>query len=233
MAPCVASPSGAGTSAGGLALSLLAWSAILILFIWFAGLVHIDGGSLRISWSEIGTTRAPAADGLVVAQYWGRSLGIGPYDGVILAAVRCLAIGIAAGGAIAIMRLLVVPLAWGSAMRGEQAACTRACANAMCARIMAALVATWILFGTILFAAAAVVPPAALGAVQIAGRAGVGAILLLGPSVLLSRQVKVASRMPGFIEPRRGAPFAAMIQFLCGTALVVLLALIGSVLTLQ
>lgn len=232
IAPGAAQPIGPGSTGLGLVISIAMWSIVLVLFIWFGGLIHIDGDGRRIAWSEIATTRAPVNEGIVLAQYWGKTLGVGPYDGVLLAAVRCLSIGIAAAGSIVLMRWVVVPLVWKDAFTGSTRANARACANVMCARFIAVLTVKWMFLTSCVFLMAAILPAEAIVALQLVGRVGVGTILLLGPGVWLARHMRIARGVTGYVAPQHTALFAAVLQVLCSTAVVIALVLLGAMATL-
>lgn len=211
---------------------MIAWTALLTLFVWFGGLVHLDADGVRLSWSEISSTRIGAAGEHLVADIGDKKLSIGPYTSASIPVARCIASVLAVAGSIVLMRAVILPLTWDRKADMQIRARRRAAANVLCSKIMGAQVLWWITIATLLFIAAIIAPASMLTVTRIIGRGSLGIIVLLGPTLLLIPHIDPLTSLTD-----RGAIIhswwiAAIVQFLAGSALLVLLVLIGAALSM-
>ena len=110
----------------------------------------------------------------------------------------------------------------------------RAGANVLCSKIMAAQVLWWLAIATLLFVVAMIAPASMLPLERGIGRGALGVIVLLGPTMLMFPQI---DPLPVTTAASRGAVIgnswvAAIVQFLAGSALLLLLVLIGASLSM-
>ncbi len=227
-------PTAAGTSNNAFAFKMIGWTTLLTLFVWFGGLIHLDADGVRLSWSEISSMRIGAAGEHLIATIGGKEFSIGPYASAPIPVARCLASVFAITGAMLLMRFLILPLTWERGFDEQGRSMQRAGANVLCSKIMAAQVLWWLAIATLLFVVAMIAPASMLPLERGIGRGALGVIVLLGPTMLMFPQI---DPLPVTTAASRGAVIgnswvAAIVQFLAGSALLLLLVLIGASLSM-
>ena len=221
-------PASAGATNGSFIGRLIGWTLLLTLFIWFGGLVHLDAEGVRLSWSEISSTRIGAAGEHVIATFSEKEFSIGPYTSEPLTVARCIASVLTVAGSIFLMRFLILPMTWDRKADLRVNNLRRAAANLLCGQIMAAQVLWWIAIATLLFLAAMIAPASMLTLARIFGRGLIGVIVLLGPASLMIPHFDPMASLTDQGAIIHSSWVAALVQFLVGAALLVMLYFAGA-----
>ena len=227
----VINPTSAGATNSSFVGRMIGWTLLLTLFIWFGGLVHLDAEGVRLSWSEISSTRIGGTAGHSVATFGEKEFSIGPYLSEPLVVARCIAAVLMVAGSIFLMRFLILPMTWDRKADPRINNNRRAAANLLCGQIMAAQVLWWIAIATLLFLVAMIAPASMLTLARIIGRGMIGVIVLLGPASLMIPHFDPMASLTDQGAIIHSPWVAALVQFLVGTALLVMLYFVGAAFT--
>lgn len=211
---------------------IFVWSCALMLFVWLAGLIHIESAGIRLTWSEMTSIRQGSTGGHTIMVLGSKNLGAGPYVSDPLTVVRCIAAVFTIAGSVILTRFLVLPLTWDRKTPMDDLNTRRAGANIVCANIMKAQVIWWIALTTLIFVAAIILPENVLITLRMIGRVSLAVIVLLGPALFLLPQInplRAPAEIGAVIHSRW---IAALIQLLISAVVIIAMYLIGAALSM-
>jgi hypothetical protein len=207
-------------------LQAIGWGAILLFFVWFGGFVCVRTDDMRLAWSEIGSASSASGAGHLIADLGTRRLEIGPYQSGALSALRCLIVVATLLGSVAAMRFVALPLIWRASDHPTRRAAAHA-ANSFAAQSMGALTLWWLAGTTLIFLAAVALPTAALPVLRLVGRVLVGAIVAIGPALIVARSASLLVRSNSD-APQRIPWLGVLVQLLASWTILVGLVLAGA-----
>ncbi len=225
-------PTSPGATNGSFVRRMIGWTLLLTLFVWFGGLVHLDAEGIRLSWSEISSTRIDAVGEHRIFSIGGKELNIGPYTSEPLTVARCITSVLAVTGSIFLMRYLILPMTWDRKADPRILNLRRAAANLLCGHIMAAQVLWWIALATLLFIAAMIAPASMLNLARIIGRGTIAVVVLMGPAIFMIPHFDPLASLTDQGAIIHSPWVAAIVQFLVGVALLVALFFVGASLSI-